>query len=223
VTVSLDALDDKVFRQISDVDLPLSRILAGVEAAMGVGLAPVKVNTVVERGVNVNQILPIARRFRGTGIVVRFIEYMDVGGASLWSNSKVFTSDETRAIIESAFPLVAVAPRLPYATHGTALRYRYADGQGEVGFISSMSKPFCGSCSRARVSADGHMYTCLFATTGMDLRPWLSDAASVAQLADTVRARWSRRDDRYSELRATKRRQGSGKAYPVVRMSLVGG
>ncbi|MFM0209756.1 GTP 3',8-cyclase MoaA [Paraburkholderia sediminicola] len=222
VTVSLDAVDDAVFRRMSDVDLPVSRILDGIEAARAVGLAPVKVNAVIERGVNDSQILPLVRRFKGTGVAVRFIEYMDVGGAAGWSNTKVITARETRGIVESAFPLV---PVVVHEQTGTAVNYRHADGSGEVGFIASVSQPFCGSCSRARVSADGQLYSCLFATQGTDLRPWLTDAASVEQLAGIVRHRWVQRDDRYSELRSTPRkpRSGSGKVYPTVRMSLVGG
>jgi len=220
VTVSLDAADDTVFRQMSDVDIPVSRILDGIEAARAVGLAPIKVNAVVERGVNDNQILPLVRLFKGTGVAVRFIEYMDVGGAGGWSNTKVITARETREIVESEFPLI---PIVIGQQMGTAVNYRHADGAGEVGFIASVSQPFCGSCSRARVSADGQLYSCLFATQGTDLRPWLTETASVEQLATAVRSRWIQRDDRYSELRSTPRRPASGKAYPTVRMSLVGG
>ncbi|WP_408389910.1 GTP 3',8-cyclase MoaA [Paraburkholderia sediminicola] len=220
VTVSLDAVDDGVFRRMSDVDMPVSRILDGIEAARAVGLAPIKVNAVIERGVNDSQILPLVRLFKGTGVAVRFIEYMDVGGAGGWSNTKVITARETRDIVESAFPLV---PVVVHEQTGTAVNYRHADGAGEVGFIASVSQPFCGSCSRARVSADGQLYSCLFATHSTDLRPWLADTASVEQLAGAVRNRWIQRDDRYSELRSMPRRSGSGKVYPTVRMSLVGG
>jgi GTP 3',8-cyclase len=220
VTVSLDSLEDRIFRRMNDVDFPVARILSGIDTAVSVGLRPVKVNTVIERGVNESQILPIANHFRGTGVVVRYIEFMDVGGASSWSNSKVFTSEEARQIIESSFRL---APAGPARGNETAVNYRYQDGQGEVGFISSMSHPFCGSCSRATVSADGQMYACLFAAEGFDFRPWLSDATSVKQLADVVHARWHRRDNRYSEMREERRDRTPGKAYPTVRMSLVGG
>lgn len=220
VTVSLDAVDDAVFRRMSDVDMPVSRILEGIEAARAVGLAPIKVNAVIERGVNDSQILPLVRLFKGTGVTVRFIEYMDVGGAGGWTSAKVITARETRDLVESVFPLV---PVVVHEQTATAVNYRHADGAGEVGFIASVSQPFCGSCSRARVSADGQLYSCLFAAQGTDLRPWLTDTASVEQLAAAVRSRWLRRDDRYSELRSTPRRRGSGKAYPTVRMSLVGG
>lgn len=220
VTVSLDAVDDAVFRRMSDVDMPVSRILDGIEAARAVGLAPLKVNAVIERGANDSQILPLVRLFKGTGVAVRFIEFMDVGGAGGWSNTKVITARETREIVEAEFPLVPVIGHEPAAT---AVNYRHADGAGEVGFIASVSQPFCGSCSRARVSADGQLYSCLFATHGTDLRPLLTDSASVEQLALAIRSRWLQRDDRYSELRSTQRRSGSGKVYPTVRMSLVGG
>ncbi|KVT58390.1 cyclic pyranopterin phosphate synthase MoaA [Burkholderia ubonensis] len=222
VTVSLDAIDDAVFRKMSDVDLPVSRILAGIEAAQAAGLAPVKVNAVIERGVNDGQLLPLVRAFRHTGVAVRFIEYMDVGGAQFWSTDKVVTTAQMRGIIESAYPLLADAAD-DDAHVGTALRYRHADGAGEVGFIASVSHPFCGTCSRARVSADGQLYTCLFATHGTDLRPWLGDAAPLDQLVAAIRGRWLRRDDRYSELRAAHRTRRTGKTYPTVRMSLVGG
>jgi cyclic pyranopterin phosphate synthase len=220
VTVSLDAVDDAVFRRMSDVDMPVSRILGGIETACAVGLEPIKVNAVIERGVNDSQILPLVRLFKGTGVTVRFIEYMDVGGAGGWSSTKVVTAREMRDIVEAAFPLV---PVVVDEHTGTAVNYRHADGTGEVGFIASVSQPFCESCSRARVSADGQLYSCLFATDGTDLRPWLTDAVSVEQLALAVRSRWTQRDDRYSELRATPRKPGSGKVYPTVRMSLVGG
>ncbi|OJB35595.1 cyclic pyranopterin phosphate synthase [Burkholderia ubonensis] len=222
VTVSLDAIDDAVFRKMSDVDMPVSRILAGIEAAQAAGLAPVKVNAVIERGVNDGQLLPLVRAFRHTGVAVRFIEYMDVGGAQFWATDKVVTTAQMRGIIESAYPLLADAAD-DDAHVGTALRYRHADGAGEVGFIASVSHPFCGTCSRARVSADGQLYTCLFATHGTDLRPWLDDAAPLDQLVTAIRGRWLRRDDRYSELRAAHRARRTGKTYPTVRMSLVGG
>jgi cyclic pyranopterin phosphate synthase len=220
VTVSLDALDDAVFRRMSDVDLPVARILDGIESAHAAGLAPIKVNTVIERGVNDSQILPLVRHFRGTDIALRFIEYMDVGGASAWSNATVLTAREIRAIVETEFPLVALAEERETAT---AVNYRHADQSTQVGFIASISQPFCGGCSRARVSADGRLYTCLFATEGTDLKPWLADAVPVERLVETLRRRWSTRDDRYSELRAIRRKPGAGKIYPTVRMSLVGG
>ena len=220
VTVSLDALDDAVFRRMSDADVPVARVLAGIEAAQAAGLAPVKVNAVIERGANDDQILLLVRHFRHSGVAVRFIEYMDVGGASAWSGDKVVPATRMRELIEASYPLVLVGGP---GHDATAIRCRHIDGAGEVGFIASVSHPFCGTCSRARVSADGQLYTCLFATQGTDLRPWLDDNASTGQLADAVRARWMQRDDRYSERRATRAARPSGKTYPTVRMSLVGG
>ncbi|KWN18397.1 cyclic pyranopterin phosphate synthase MoaA [Burkholderia territorii] len=220
VTVSLDALDDTVFRRMTDTGVPVARVLAGIEAAQAAGLAPVKVNAVIERGANDDQILPLVRHFRHSGVTVRFIEYMDVGGASAWSGDKVVPAARMRELIDARYPLVLVGEP---GHDATAIRCRHIDGAGEVGFIASVSHPFCGTCSRARVSADGRLYTCLFATQGTDLRPWLDDAASIDRLAEAVRTRWTRRDDRYSERRATLAVRPSGKTYPTVRMSLVGG
>ncbi|MEX3940699.1 GTP 3',8-cyclase MoaA [Paraburkholderia sp. BR10937] len=220
VTVSLDSLDDAVFRQMSGARVPVQRILEGIEQACAVGLTPVKINAVIERGVNDSQILPLVRHFRHTDVAVRFIEYMDVGGASGWSTANVLTAPEIHAIVESEFALIPLGPQ-PDAT--TAVNFRHADGSGEVGFIASISQPFCGTCSRARVSADGQLYTCLFAARGYDLTPWLDESGPVDQLADVLRSRWRERYDRYSELRATRHKPRTGKAYPTVRMSLVGG
>jgi cyclic pyranopterin phosphate synthase len=220
VTVSLDALDDAIFRRMSDVDMPVSRILEGIEKAHAVGLAPVKVNAVIERGVNDSQILPLVRQFMNTDIAVRFIEFMDVGGAAGWSNSTVLTARDMRAIVEGEFPLIALNDSDGSAT---SVNYRIANGQGTVGFIASVSQPFCGKCSRARVSADGQLYTCLFATQGADLKPWLGETASSEQLIDAIHTRWHARDDHYSELNADRRRSGQRKSWPTVRMSLVGG
>ena len=220
VTVSLDAIDDAVFRKMSDADVPVARVLAGIDAAQAAGLAPVKVNAVIERGANDDQILPLVRHFRHSGVAVRFIEYMDVGGAHRWSGDTVVPAARMRALIEARYPLVLVGEP---AHDATAIRCRHIDGAGEVGFIASVSHPFCGTCSRARVSADGQLYTCLFATQGTDLRPWLDEAAPIDRLAAAVRDRWMQRDDRYSERRAARAARPSGKTYPTVRMSLVGG
>jgi len=217
VTVSLD---DTLFRRMNDVGFPVARVLEGIQAAAAAGLSPVKVNTVVERGVNESQILPIARHFRNTGVVVRFIEFMDVGGATSWARKNVFTSDDAQRLIESEF---ALQPLLTQRANDTARNFEYADGAGSVGFISSVSQPFCGNCTRARVSCDGKMFTCLFATGSLDLKPWLGEALAPEALAREILARWRDRDDRYSELRGVRARVGSGKVYPTVRMSLVGG
>jgi GTP 3',8-cyclase len=220
VTVSLDSLDDAVFQRMNDVGFPVARVLEGIQAAAAAGLSPVKVNTVVERGVNENQILPIARYFRNTGVVVRFIEFMDVGGAASWARKNVFTSDDARRLIESEF---ALQPLLTQRANDTARNFDYADGAGSVGFISSVSQPFCGDCTRARVSSDGKMFTCLFATGSLDLKPWLGEALAPEVLAREILARWRHRGDRYSELRGVRAQAGSKKVYPTVRMSLVGG
>ncbi|WP_321877301.1 GTP 3',8-cyclase MoaA [Paraburkholderia bannensis] len=219
VTVSLDALDDAIFRRMSDVDMPVAQILDGIEQAQAVGLAPVKVNAVIERGVNDSQILPLVRHFMNTDIAVRFIEFMDVGGAADWSNSTVLTAQNMRAIVENEFALQPL-----YADESsTSVNYRIANAKGTVGFIASVSQPFCGKCSRARVSADGQLFTCLFAKQGADLKPWLGDAVSSDELIDAISTRWQNRDDQYSELNADRRRSGQRKSWPTVRMSLVGG
>lgn len=220
VTVSLDALDDAIFRRMSDVDVPVARILDGIEKAHAVGLAPVKVNAVIENGVNDSQILPIVRHFMNTDIAVRFIEFMDVGGAAGWSNTTVLTAHDMREIVESEFPLL---PLGGFDESATSVNYRFANGQGTVGFIASVSQPFCGKCSRARVSADGQLFTCLFARQGADLKPWLGETVSSERLIDAIHARWHTRDDHYSELNADRRRSGQRKTWPTVRMSLVGG
>jgi cyclic pyranopterin phosphate synthase len=219
VTVSLDSLDDAIFRRMNGVGFPVASVLEGIEAAVAAGLQPVKVNAMIEKGVNDSQILPLVRHFRHSGVAVRFIEFMDVGGAESWSRDSVLNSAEIERLVRSEFPLVAAAGK----AQDTARLFRHADGSGDVGFISSVSQPFCGACTRARVSAEGKLFTCLFATESLDLRPYLNSAG---ELADVVRAHWSRRGDRYSELRGELRdaRAAAGKKnYPTVRMSLVGG
>jgi cyclic pyranopterin phosphate synthase len=218
VTVSLDALDDHVFRAMNDVDFPVARVLDGIDAALAAGLAPLKVNAVVKKSRNAHQILPLARHFRHSGVNLRFIEYMDVGGADGWALGEVVTAAEMRTLIEREFALV---PQ-PGRASDTATGFRYADGGGEVGFIASVSKPFCGDCTRARVSADGKLFLCLFAGRSLDLRPWLR-AGQTGQLEQAIRAGWRARTDRYSEQRGALRASGAGRRYPVVRMSLVGG
>jgi cyclic pyranopterin phosphate synthase len=230
VTVSLDSLDDAIFQRMNGVGFPVAKVLEGIEAAVAAGLRPVKVNAMIENGVNDNQILPLVRHFRHSGVALRFIEFMDVGGAESWSRDSVLNSAEIQRRVESEFPLVAAAGR----AQDTARVFRHADGGGDLGFISSVSEPFCGACTRARVSVEGKLFTCLFATESLDLRPYLGNGvgsgmgsgASAGQLADVLRAHWSRRGDRYSELRSELRdeRAASGKkSYPTVRMSLVGG
>ncbi|WP_342119664.1 GTP 3',8-cyclase MoaA [Pseudoduganella sp. OTU4001] len=214
VTVSLDALDDALGGRMNGVGFPLARILEGIAAAQRAGLAPLKVNTVIERGINESQILPLVEHFRHTGVELRFIEYMDVGGAQHWDAAKVLDANAMRAIVQQRYPLL---PDGDARGHATASRWRHADGAGVIGFVASVSQPFCGDCTRARVAADGKLYTCLFAQDGADLRPLLG-AGQEAALAARIRSVWQARGDRYSEQRSPAQRR-----HRVVRMSLVGG
>jgi len=215
VTVSLDADDDATFQRMNDAGVPVSRVLAGIEAAEAAGLGPIKLNIVVKRGWNEHALLPMARRFRGTGRILRFIEYMDVGHSNGWRLDDVITADEIQRTIAAEFPLEAMPPTHPGEV---AERYRYADGAGEIGIIASVSRPFCGDCSRARLSADGQLYTCLFATAGHDLRALVRGGASDVDLEDTLRRIWEVRDDRYSEIRSEET-----VSLPKVEMSYIGG
>jgi cyclic pyranopterin phosphate synthase len=214
VTVSLDSLDDEVFRAMNDVDFPVARVLAGIDAAAEAGL-PVKVNVVVKRGLNESSVVDIARRFRGTGHAVRFIEFMDVGATNGWRMDDVVPAAEIVAAIGAEFPLEPVEP----AYRGeVAQRYHYLDGAGEIGVIASVTQPFCGDCTRARLSADGKLYTCLFAIRGHDLRAILRSGASDDELDAAIRAVWERRTDRYSELRTE-----DTSSLRKVEMSYIGG
>jgi GTP 3',8-cyclase len=215
VTVSLDSLDDEVFRAMNDVDVPVERVLAGIEAAAAAGLAPVKVNMVVKRGVNEESVLPMARYFRGSGHILRFIEYMDVGHTNGWRLDDVVPASEIVAAIGAELPL---EPLEPNYSGEVAQRYRYADGSGEVGVIASVTQPFCGACTRARLSAEGSLYTCLFATNGHDLRALLRGGATDAELGEAISAVWRSRSDRYSELRSAETTE-----LPKVEMSYIGG
>ena len=198
VTVSLDTLDHATFHRMSGGYDGLERVLDGIRAALEAGLAPVKVNAVIQRGVNDGQVVDLARHFRGTGVVVRFIEYMDVGNRNDWDPVRVVPSRELRDAIAAEYPIVPIAG----AYRGeVAQRYAYRDGAGEIGFISSVSQPFCGDCTRARLSSDGVFYTCLFAVHGVDLRTMLRGGASDDELVDRMRGTWRQREDRYSELR----------------------
>lgn len=205
VTVSLDALDDATFRRMNDVDFPVSGVLEGIEAAARAGLGPIKVNMVVKRGTNDDQILPMARHFRGSGTVLRFIEYMDVGSTNGWRMDEVLPSAQVLARIADAFPLEPLAAAQPGET---AERWRYLDGGGEIGLISSVTRAFCGDCNRARLSTEGRLYTCLFAHRGHDLRallrgvdPASGQPCSDEQIGAAIARLWQQRDDRYSELR----------------------
>ncbi|HEX9634064.1 MAG TPA: GTP 3',8-cyclase MoaA [Candidatus Limnocylindria bacterium] len=215
VTISLDADDDETFMRLNDARVPVSKVLAGIEAAEAAGLGPIKLNMVVKRGWNEDAILPMARRFRGTGRILRFIEYMDVGHSNGWRLDDVVSADEILRLISSELP---VEPMEPTAPGEVAERYRYLDGSGEIGIIASVSRPFCGSCNRARLSADGKLYTCLFATDGHDLRALVRAGASDQQLEADLRRVWGARDDRYSEIRSAETVD-----LPKVEMSYIGG
>ena len=198
VTVSLDSLDDDTFKAMNDVDFPVERVLEGIEAARAAGMEPVKVNMVVKRGLNDDSILPMARRFQGTGIILRFIEYMDVGTTNGWQVRDVVPAAEIIERISGEFPL---EPLDANYRGEVAARYRYTDGAGEVGVIASVTQPFCGACTRARLSAEGMLYTCLFASGGHDLRSLVRSGASDADLEQAITSVWTARVDRYSELR----------------------
>jgi cyclic pyranopterin phosphate synthase len=214
VTVSLDSLDDEAFRAMNDVDFPVQRVLEGIEAASAAGL-PVKVNAVVKRGVNDHDVPALAEHFRGTGHVLRFIEYMDVGSTNGWRLEDVVSAEEIVGSISERWPLEPVPAERPDAT---ARRWRYVDGTGEIGAVASVTQPFCGGCSRARLSAEGRLYTCLFAARGHDLRGPIRLGASDEELAERLRAIWARRTDRYSELRTAETA-----SLPKVEMSYIGG
>jgi GTP 3',8-cyclase len=215
VTVSLDALDDGIFRAMNDVDVPVSTVLAGIDAAAAAGLGPVKINMVVKRGYNDHEILPMVRHFRGSGHILRFIEYMDVGASNGWKMDEVLPSAEVIQRIGAEFPLEPIDPNYPGEV---AERWRFVDGGGEIGVISSVTQAFCGGCTRARLSTEGRLYTCLFAHSGHDLRSLLRSGASDAALAAVIGEIWGARGDRYSEIRseATANR-------PRIEMSYIGG
>ena len=215
VTVSLDSLDDAVFGAMNGVDFPVERVLDGIDAARAAGLTPIKVNTVVRRGMNEASILPLARWARDSGLVLRFIEYMDVGHSNGWRLDDVVPAEEILATIDAALPIEPVSAGYRGEVAG---RYRYRDGSGEVGVIASVTRPFCGDCTRARLSADGHLYTCLFAIAGTDLKTPLRSGESDAQLEARIRATWGGRTDRYSELRSA-----ATASLPRIEMFALGG
>jgi GTP 3',8-cyclase len=218
VTVSLDSLDDATFMALNDARFPVARVLDAIAAAGEAGLAPVKVNMVVRRGVNEQSILPMAAHFRGSGHVLRFIEYMDVGTTNGWRLDDVLPAAEIISMVGGRWPIEPVAAAYPGEV---ATRYRYRDGAGEIGVIASVTQPFCRGCTRARLSADGQLYTCLFAAAGHDLRGPLRGGASDQALREQIAAIWARRTDRYSEQRTRRTRQQQGRAK--VEMSRIGG
>lgn len=199
VTVSLDALDDAVFKRMNDVDYSVGEVLDGIEAADIAGMEPIKINCVIKRGTNDDQILPLARYFRHTGHILRFIEYMDVGCSNGWKLDEVLSSNDVLSRIGERFPLQAIHSNYPGEV---AERWRYVDGAGEIGVISSVTRAFCRACTRARLSTDGKLYTCLFAKDGQDVRSLLRNGRSDEQLGRLISATWRDRDDRYSEIRA---------------------
>lgn len=232
ITVSLDALDDAVFRRMNDVDFPVADVLAGLQASKGAGLGPIKINMVVKRGVNDQEIVPMARHFMGSGMVLRFIEYMDVGATNGWRMDEVLPSSEVLARIAAELPLVALSPSSPGET---AQRWGYANTKGEhdeslgeIGVISSVTQAFCSSCNRARLSTEGQLYLCLFASRGYDLRTLVRNSAKTdeldAELASSIGYIWTGRADRYSELRGVSpaNMAVSGHAHKV-EMSYIGG
>jgi len=215
VTVSLDSLDDAVFQQMNDADFPVARVLDGIDAAARAGLAPVKINAVVRRGVNDHTAVDLARHFKGSGHILRFIEYMDVGTTNGWRVDDVVPGGEIVRMISAVMPLQPIEP----AYRGeVARRWRYADGDGEIGIITSVTQPFCGDCTRARLSADGALFTCLFATQGADLRALLRAGAADDVIEAAIEGAWRRRADRYSELRS-----GETRGMPRIEMSYIGG
>lgn len=215
VTVSLDSLDDRVFKCMNDVDFPVSRVLEGIEAARTAGLEPIKVNMVVRRGLNEDSIVPMARYFRERGDILRFIEYMDVGHTNGWKLDDVVPAREVIRRIDAELPL---EPADPNYRGEVAERWRYRDGSGEIGVIASVTQPFCADCTRARLSAEGGLYTCLFATAGHDLRGLLRGGASDAAIREAVDAVWHARADRYSALRS-----GETAGLQKIEMSFIGG
>jgi cyclic pyranopterin phosphate synthase len=213
VTVSLDALDDETFQAMNDVGFPVTTVLDAIEVASEAGLGPIKINCVVKRGVNEHAVVDMADHFKGTGHIVRFIEYMDVGNTNGWRLDDVVSADDMVSAINEVHPLEPIPPNY----HGeVANRFRYTDGSGEVGIIASVTKPFCGSCTRARVSAEGTLYTCLFAVAGTSLRDAIRSGDDLGRVIDEV---WAKRDDRYSEIRSSQ----TPRVGTPVEMSYIGG
>lgn len=215
ITVSLDSLDNDVFMAMNDVGFSVEDVLAGIEAAAQAGIGPIKINMVVKKGVNDHTIVGMAEHFRGTGHIVRYIEYMDVGTTNSWCMDDVVAGKDIVAMISERFPL---EPADPNYTGEVAARWRYADGEGEIGVITSVTQPFCATCTRLRISAEGSMYTCLFASGGTDLRAMMRAGATDEDLRTVIRSVWEARDDRYSQLRSS-RTAGLRK----IEMSYIGG
>ncbi|MCC7118667.1 MAG: GTP 3',8-cyclase MoaA [Anaerolineales bacterium] len=215
VTVSLDSLDDTIFKAMNDVDFPAAKVIEGMDAAAEAGLTPIKVNMVVKRGLNETSILPMARFFRERGYILRFIEYMDVGHSNGWRMNDVVSAKE---IIETIHREIPLEPLQPNYSGEVANRWRYQDGGGEIGVIASVSQPFCGACNRVRLSAEGALYTCLFGTEGHDFRALLRNGGTDEEISQRIAQVWTKRADRYSELRSEKTI-----GLPKVEMSHIGG
>ena len=218
INISLDAIDEQTFQRINDVDFPVAKVLEGIDNAHAAGFDAVKVNAVIRRGYNEHSILPLAQHFHGTGTVLRFIEFMDVGTTNKWNLEEVIPAAELVEIIDKEMPIESLQPNY---SGEVAKRWRYSDGGGEVGFITSVTQSFCGDCSRARLSAVGKVYTCLFAATGQDLRGMLRTGASDEELSRLIGRIWSQREDRYSELRGQI--PVTAETPPRVEMSHIGG
>jgi cyclic pyranopterin phosphate synthase len=215
ITISVDSLDDATFRAMNDADFAVEGVLRAIDAAAAAGLTPIKIDMVVVRGLNEASVVDVARRFRGTGHIVRFIEYMDVGNTNGWRMADVVSGADMRAMIEREFPLLAAEPNY---RGEVAQRWRYADGQGEIGIITSVTQPFCGDCTRMRISAAGELYTCLFASNGRDVRTLLRNGATDDEISAMIASTWSVRDDRYSEVRSA-----ATEGLKKVEMSHIGG
>ena len=215
VTVSLDSLDNKIFKAMNDADFPVEKVLEGMDAAARVGLGPIKVNMVAKRGVNKSSILPMARFFRERGYILRFIEYMDVGHTNGWRMNDVISANEIIKMINAEMPLEPLGPNYPGEVAG---RWKYKDGSGEIGVVASVTQPFCRDCNRARLSAEGDLYTCLFAVKGFNLRGLIRGGATDDEISQAIVSLWNKRSDRYSELRSE-----NTISLPKVEMSHIGG
>ena len=215
VTVSLDSLDNKIFKAMNDVDFPVEKVLEGMDAAAEVGLGPIKVNMVVKRGMNESSILPMARFFREKGYILRFIEYMDVGHTNGWRMNDVVSANEIIKMIHAEMPLEPLGPNYQGEVAG---RWKYKDGSGEIGVVASVTQPFCRDCNRARLSAEGDLYTCLFAVQGFNLRNLIRSGATDDEISQAIVSVWNKRSDRYSELRSE-----NTISLPKVEMSHIGG
>jgi len=216
ITVSLDSLDDEIFKLMNDMDVGVAKVLEGIEAAERVGFKPIKINMVVKKGVNDHTVIDMARYFKNSGHIVRFIEFMDVGHTNGWKMDNVVPSRDLVAQINEVFPIEPIEPNYQGEV---AERWKYKDGGGEIGFISSVTQAFCSTCTRARLSAEGSIYTCLFATRGTDLRLLLRAGATDEQIADLIRQTWAKRDDNYSEIRTSSNKEERKK----IEMSYIGG